>query len=43
MNFEFSEEQLMLRDSVARFIQDNYGFDVRQAIARSQEGISRDN
>jgi alkylation response protein AidB-like acyl-CoA dehydrogenase len=43
MNFEFSEEQLMLRDSVARFIQDNYSFDVRQAIARSDEGISRDN
>ncbi len=43
MNFEFTEEQIMLRDSVARFIQDGYGFDVRQHIARSDEGISRDN
>jgi alkylation response protein AidB-like acyl-CoA dehydrogenase len=43
MNFQFSEEQLMLRDSVARFIQDNYSFDVRKAIAKSEEGISRDN
>jgi alkylation response protein AidB-like acyl-CoA dehydrogenase len=43
MNFEFSEEQIMLRDSVARFIQDNYAFDVRQDIAASEQGISRDN
>ncbi|MBP6724328.1 MAG: acyl-CoA dehydrogenase family protein, partial [Halioglobus sp.] len=43
MNFQFSEEQLMLRDSVARFIQDNYSFDVRKAIAGSEEGISREN
>jgi alkylation response protein AidB-like acyl-CoA dehydrogenase len=42
MNFEFSEEQIMVRDSVARFIQDDYGFDGRQAIAASEEGISRD-
>ena len=42
MNFEFTEEQVMVRDSVARFIQDDYSFDGRQSIAASEEGISRD-
>lgn len=42
MNFEFTEEQVMLRDSVARFIQDDYPFDVRCRIAESEEGMSRD-
>lgn len=40
MNFEFSEEQVMLRDSVARFIQDDYGFDARRRIAASETGMS---
>jgi alkylation response protein AidB-like acyl-CoA dehydrogenase len=43
MNFDFTEEQVMLRDSVARFIQDDYDFDTRQRIAGSDEGMSRDN
>ncbi len=43
MNFEFSEEQTMLRDSVARFIQDNYSFDTRREIAASPEAMSREN
>lgn len=43
MNFDFSEEQGMLRDSVARFVQDDYNFDTRRAIAESAEGMSRDN
>lgn len=43
MNFDFTEEQVMLRDSVARFIQDGYDFDARQRIARSDAGMSRDN
>ena len=43
MNFEFTEEQIMLRDSVARFIQDDYSFDARKDIAQSEEGMSRDN
>ncbi len=42
MNFDFSEEQVMLRDSVARFIQDDYDFDTRRRIADSDEGISRE-
>ena len=43
MNFDFSEEQSMLRDSVARFVQDDYDFDTRRAIAESDEGMSRQN
>ena len=43
MNFDFSEEQTMLRDSVARFVQDDYDFDTRRAIVASEEGFSRDN
>ncbi len=40
MNFDFSEEQVMLRDSVARFIQDDYSFDARRKIAASDRGMS---
>jgi alkylation response protein AidB-like acyl-CoA dehydrogenase len=43
MNFDFTEEQVMLRDSVARFVQDNYGFDTRREIAASAEAMSREN
>jgi len=43
MNFEFTEEQVMLRDSVARFIQDGYDFDTRRRIAASEAGMSREN
>jgi alkylation response protein AidB-like acyl-CoA dehydrogenase len=43
MHFDFSEEQIMLRDSVARFIQDEYHFDTRRRIAESAEGMSREN
>ncbi|MFK7831245.1 MAG: acyl-CoA dehydrogenase family protein [Congregibacter sp.] len=43
MNFDFSEEQTMLRDSVARFVQDGYDFDTRRAIVASAEGMNREN
>jgi alkylation response protein AidB-like acyl-CoA dehydrogenase len=43
MNFDFTEEQVMLKDSVARFVQDDYDFDTRRAVADSDEGMSRDN
>jgi alkylation response protein AidB-like acyl-CoA dehydrogenase len=42
MNFDFSEEQVMLRDSVARFVQDDYNFDTRRGIAASEAGMSRE-
>ena len=43
MNFDFTEEQGMLRDSVARFVQDDYDFDTRRAIANSDDGMSKEN
>ena len=42
MNFEFTEEQIMLRDSVARLVQDDYDFDTRRAIVESDEAMSRE-
>ena len=42
MNFEFSEEQVMIKDSVARFVRDEYDFDTRRKIIESEEGINRD-
>ena len=41
MNFEFTEEQTMIKDSVSRFVRDEYDFDTRRAIVDSDEGISR--
>ncbi len=43
MDFSYSEEQLMLQDSVQKFVQKNYDFDTRQSIIDSAEGFSRDN
>ena len=31
MDFSFTEEQSMLRDTVASYLADNYGFDQRRA------------
>ncbi|MBN7795113.1 acyl-CoA dehydrogenase family protein [Parahaliea mediterranea] len=42
MNFDFTEEQTMLRDSVARYVQDSYDFETRRKIADSDAGISRE-
>ena len=42
MNFDFSEEQTMIKDSVARFVREEYDFDTRRKIINSEEGISRD-
>jgi alkylation response protein AidB-like acyl-CoA dehydrogenase len=43
MNFNFSEEQNMLKDSVARFVQDQYNFDTRRKVVDSEDGYSREN
>lgn len=43
MNFNLSEEQNMLKDSISRFVQDKYDFDTRRKIVDSDEGFSRDN
>ena len=42
MNFEFSEEQTMIKDSVSRFVREQYDFDTRRSIIESDDGISRE-
>ena len=42
MNFEYNEEQKMLKESMERWVQDNYSFDQRRVILESDEGISRE-
>ncbi len=43
MNFKLSEEQAMLKESIARFVQDRYDFTARCAAATSEIGFSREN
>lgn len=43
MNFDLSEEQQMLVDSISKFLQNDYAFDVRRKLAKSELGFSRDN
>ena len=40
MDFSLSEEQSMLADSIARFIDNDYDFEKRQEIAQSEKGYS---
>jgi len=40
MDFDYTEEQLLLRDSLDRFLQKNYSFEQRRAIVQSREGMS---
>lgn len=42
MNFEFNEEQQMLKESMQRWFQDNYSFEQRTVIANSEAGFSRE-
>jgi len=42
MNFNLSEEQSMIRDSIARFVQDNYQLDQRNAVVAQEHGFSAD-
>jgi len=42
MNFELSEEQQLIQDSVARFVQDNYPLEARQKLAADKPGFSAD-
>ena len=38
MDFSFSEEQTLLRNTIQSFIQDNYDFDKRKEIIQSEYG-----
>jgi alkylation response protein AidB-like acyl-CoA dehydrogenase len=41
MNFNFTDEQQLLADSVRRFVRENYSFETRREVLRSQTGWSR--
>ncbi|MET0536223.1 MAG: acyl-CoA dehydrogenase family protein [Steroidobacter sp.] len=42
MDFNFSEEQQLLADTVQRFVRDTYSFETRREILRSKAGWSRE-
>lgn len=42
MNFDFTEEQIMLRDSIERYMREDYDFESRQVVAGSEEGMSKE-
>ena len=42
MDFELSDEQNLLKDSVERFVKDNYSSDARAKLANTELGFSRD-
>ncbi|HET8705969.1 MAG TPA: acyl-CoA dehydrogenase [Pseudomonadales bacterium] len=43
MNFTFSEEQNLLRDSIRKFVQSEYDFEKRRKLANSELGYSKEN
>ena len=42
MDFNFSEEQQLLADTVQRFVREHYSFEARREILKSEEGWSRE-
>ena len=40
MNFDLSDEQQLLKDSVDRFVSDNYDLDTRQKLSKNEAGFS---
>ena len=43
MDFSYTQEQQMLKESVQKFVQKNYAFDARKKIIASEEGYSKEN
>lgn len=43
MDLSFTEEQTLLKDSVQKFIEDNYDISERNKLTATDEGFSRDN
>lgn len=41
MNFEFTQEQQLIKDSVTRFVQDNYQLEKRMEVSTSDIGFSQ--
>ena len=42
MNLEFTEEMMMLQDSLHKFLQNEYDFETRQSLSRTGIGYSED-
>ena len=40
MDFDYTEEQQLLKDSIEKFLAKNYSFEQRRAIVDSREGMS---
>ncbi|TKC80063.1 pimeloyl-CoA dehydrogenase small subunit [Trinickia terrae] len=40
MDFSFTDEQQQFADALRRYLEKNYGFEARQAIVRSEAGVS---
>ena len=40
MDFSFTDEQQQFADALRRYLGEQYGFDARQAIVRSDAGVS---
>ena len=43
MDFSFTEEQNLLRDSVRKFVEKSYTWDKRRSLLESEAGFSREN
>jgi len=43
MDFNLTEEQQLLRDSVERFVREQYGFETRRALLKTPAGIDQKN
>ncbi len=43
MDFSFTEEQTLLEESVARYFQNDYDFESRQQLVKSEDGFSQEN
>ena len=42
MDFSLNEEQQLLKDSVDRFVRENYELNQRRELVASKDGFSRD-
>ena len=42
MDFNFTDEQQLLADTVRRFVREHYSFEARREILKSKEGWSRE-
>ena len=40
MDFNYTEEQQLLKDSVEKFLDKNYGFETRREIIAGRQGMS---